>query len=151
MPLIIAVPESIIATNTNRHELAGSSSSALVELVDVYPTLADLAGLPDVPENLAGRSLRPLLSSEEGKLHDEGYHNPAYSQFPRNEGLGGGQWMGLTVRTDEWRYTEWLVDSPQNQTFSAELYSHVGDPSGDGQAGNTSSYDDFENLNVAGW
>ena len=50
-PLIIAAPEEL---------QKGSGTEALVELVDLYPTLVDLAGLP-APEHLKGSSLRPIL------------------------------------------------------------------------------------------
>ena len=63
--------------------------------------------------------------------------------------------MGLSVRTDEWRYTEWVHDWDNrfnNGTVEKELYSHVGDPSGgdDPQDGAAASVDDFEFENLAG-
>jgi arylsulfatase A-like enzyme len=74
---------------------AGQRSASLVELVDLYPTLCDLAGLPK-PEHLQGSSFAKLLDdpgSDEQKF--------ALSQYPR----AGA--MGHSVRTKDFRYTEW--------------------------------------------
>jgi len=54
----------------------GESTSALVELVDIYPTLCELAGLPK-PAHLAGESFVPLLDDPKRK-----WKNHALSQFP---------------------------------------------------------------------
>lgn len=66
----------------------GEISEAIVETVDIYPTLADLAGLP-APPGLHGNTLRPLLEDPE-----QASEKPAFS-FNRN-----GQ---NSVRTDKWR------------------------------------------------
>ena len=70
----------------------GHTSKKMVELVDLYPTLADMAGLPQ-PSGNEGRSLRPLL---ENPANDD-WNYPAFSQ------ISGGR----SVRTARWRYTEW--------------------------------------------
>ena len=89
--------------------------SRTVELVDVYPTLADLCGLKP-PSNLEGTSLRPLLENPKAR-----WMHPAITQQLR--GRPGGQLMGYSVRTERWRYTEW--DSGK---AGAELYDHDHDP-----------------------
>lgn len=90
---------------------AGTPSPRIVEFVDVYPTLADLAGLK-APANLAGASLRPLLLNP-----DAAWDRPAYTQVER------GGFPGRSVRTPRWRYTEW--DEGKQGT---ELYDHDADP-----------------------
>ena len=90
---------------------AGMASPRLVEFVDVYPTLADLAGLTP-PSNLAGVSLRPLLTKP-----DEPWDRPAFTQVQR------GDFPGHSVRTPRWRYTEW--DGGQQ---GVELYDEQNDP-----------------------
>jgi uncharacterized sulfatase len=90
---------------------AGTPSPRIVEFVDVYPTLADLAGLK-APANLAGASLRPLLVKP-----DAAWNRPAFTQVER------GGFPGRSVRTPRWRYTEW--DSGKQGT---ELYDHDADP-----------------------
>lgn len=76
----------------------GRSCQRVVELVDLYPTLADLAGLPLPPgQKLTGRSLRPLLEKP-----DAPWEGRAVTQILRPSGV-----MGRSVRTEHWRYTEW--------------------------------------------
>lgn len=89
----------------------GKTCGRVVELVDVYPTLADLCGLA-APANLEGRSLKSQLNdvTAVGKLG-------AYTQVNR------GQKMGRSVRTERWRYTEW-----DDGKDGAELYDHDADP-----------------------
>jgi iduronate 2-sulfatase len=72
IPLILQVPDM--------KKARGKKTEALVELVDMYPTLCDLAGLP-IPSHLEGTSLVPLLSNPQGKVKDF-----AMSQYP-NPGL----------------------------------------------------------------
>ena len=66
----------IIATPSMTKEIKGTTSEALVELVDMYPTLADLAELP-LPKHLEGQSFKPLLDNPNKKWKDA-----AFSQFP---------------------------------------------------------------------
>ena len=47
----------------------GQRSDSLIELLDVYPTLCDLCGVP-APKHLQGQSLRPLLSDPSASIHD---------------------------------------------------------------------------------
>jgi uncharacterized sulfatase len=82
-----------------------------VELVDIYPTLADLAGLTP-PKNLEGYSLQPLLKNPQS-----GWDHPAYTQVQR------GETPGHSVRTEKWRYTEWDFGKK-----GAELYNELKDP-----------------------
>jgi len=90
---------------------AGTPSPRLVELIDVYPTLADLAGLRP-PANLPGASLRPLLAKP-----DAPWDRPAFTQVER----GGAP--GRSVRTPRWRYTEWGEGRE-----GVELYDEQADP-----------------------
>ena len=66
-PLIVSTPKMIAA---------GNGSKALVEFVDVYPTLCELAGLP-LPKHLEGRSFVRLLADP-----DQEWKDAAFSQFP---------------------------------------------------------------------
>ena len=88
---------------------AGTRSEAMVELIDIYPTLAQLTGLTP-PGHLQGASLRPLLDHPE-RL---GKKNYAYSIVTRGKG------MGYALRNQRWRYGKW----PDGE----ELYNLTNDP-----------------------
>jgi iduronate 2-sulfatase len=75
----------------------GTETHALVELVDVYPTICELACLP-VPAHVEGTSFVPLLSDP-----SKPWKNAAFSCFVRPD----QDKVGMSVRTDRWRYTEW--------------------------------------------
>ncbi|MFW6169645.1 MAG: sulfatase-like hydrolase/transferase [Planctomycetota bacterium] len=113
VPLIIATPD---------HK-GGQRTDALAELLDLYPTLADLCGL-EAPANLQGVSLRPLLKDPSGTLK-----SAAFSQHPRPP-YGRGkdpETMGYSIRGDRYRYTEWL-DFNTGRVVARELYDHANDP-----------------------
>ncbi len=93
----------------------GKATARTVELLDLYPTLADLCGL-SVPGNLAGKSLRPLLDDPQAA-----WTKPAFTQTRR--GQGDKAFWGRTVRTERWRYTEW-----DEGKKGVELYDHATDP-----------------------
>ena len=92
----------------------GRPSVRTVELLDLYPTLADLTGLAP-PRGLEGRSLAPLLKDPSAS-----WDRPAYTQVLRGGARG---FMGYSVRTERWRYTEW-----DDGTRGAELYDETADP-----------------------
>ena len=92
----------------------GRRSQRIVEAVDLFPTLAQLAGLP-VPAFLQGDSLVPLLQNP-GAAWDR----PAYSQTSIG---ANGEPAGRTVRTADWRYTEWTGGRD-----GIELYDETHDP-----------------------
>lgn len=96
----------------------GQPCNSLVEFVDIYPTLCELAHL-SVPKNLAGKSLAPLLADASASVKEA-----AFSQFPRL--LGGRDHMGYAMRTDRYRYVEWL-DAVDGRIVARELYDHVSD------------------------
>jgi arylsulfatase A-like enzyme len=92
----------------------GQRSDSLIELLDVYPTLCDLCGVP-APKHLQGQSLRPLLNDPSASIHDH-----AFTQARRGK---NAEFWGRTVRTARWRCTEW--DEGKN---GLELYDHDNDP-----------------------
>ena len=106
-PAIIAAPGAAAK---------GGTSGRTIELLDFYPTLADLCGLAGAPANLAGRSLRPLLKDPKAA-----WDKPALTQVRR--GNDAAAIMGYSVRDERWRYTEW-----DEGRRGAELYDEAGDP-----------------------
>ena len=110
---------------------AGAKASGLVEFVDIYPTLAELAGLP-LPAHLEGLSFRPVLDHP-----TRAWKPAAFSQYPRpgNSATGGIPLMGYSMRTERYRFTVWLHRDDPGKVADIELYDHQTDPQ--------------ENLNVA--
>jgi iduronate 2-sulfatase len=108
-PLIISAPH--IPTK-------GQSAEGIVELVDIYPTLCELAGL-DVPQGLEGSSMVPLLREPERT-----WKIAAFSQFPRGF---QGRIMGYSLRTERYRYVEWR-DWIDGNWIANEIYDHLNDP-----------------------
>ncbi len=102
IPLIIAGPPV---------RQPGRASRRTVELLHLYPSLVEWAGL-ERPEGLEGVSLSPLTSEPEAR-----WDRPAYSVVTR------GPKLGRSIRTERFRYTEW-----DEGRLGAELYDHDTDP-----------------------
>ena len=117
-PLIISVPGKSPGAVPGKPP--GRQSDALVEFVDVYPSLAELAGLP-LPEHLEGTSFAPLLD-DPGRP----WKKAAFSQFPRD--VAGKHLMGYSMRTDRYRLTRWVDRDNHEKVDAVELYDHHTDP-----------------------
>jgi uncharacterized sulfatase len=98
-------------------EKRNAKSERTVELLDLYPTLAQLCNLSGVPSNLHGRSLVPLT-----RKPDAAWDKPAVTQVrrvrPQSEPL-----PGYSLRTERYRYTRWGDGS-----VGEELYDYQQDP-----------------------
>jgi iduronate 2-sulfatase len=102
---------------------AGAHSRSIVEFVDIYPTLADLAGLP-LPKHLEGISFKPVLENP-GRT----WKQAAFSQYPRpGSKSGSGQLMGYSMRTERHRFTVWVARNDASKVETIELYDHTIDP-----------------------
>lgn len=107
-PLLISVPGQPPA-----------HTDALVEFVDIYPSLCELCGVP-LTEGLEGTSFAPLVKDPQRP-----WKSAAFSQYPRGiprEGPG----MGHSMRTDRYRFTEWKAN--RTGFVEYELYDHLVDP-----------------------
>lgn len=80
---------------------ARGQTKALVELIDLYPTLCELCGF-DTPKHVQGRSLVPVLKNPAAAHRDF-----AYSSYPHGRGNGQKWVIGHSIRTARHRYTEW--------------------------------------------
>lgn len=96
----------------------GSVTRQLAETVDIYPTLAELAGLPkpEGPQPMDGVSLVPVLKEPEKTVRDHAYHC-----YPR-----GGR-MGRAIRTARYRLVEWKEPGAAAETAELELYDYKAD------------------------
>ena len=100
----------------------GAAAAGLVELVDVFPTLAELASLP-APQGLDGRSLVPMLADPQSPGREA-----VLSQFARPFSANTPEFMGYSLRTATHRYTRW-VTWPARQLIAEELYDYTTGPS----------------------
>ncbi len=109
-PLLISVPGQ---------KAAGRKSASLAEFIDIYPTLADVCGLPK-PKDVEGVSLKPVLDDASARVRPV-----AISQYPRSD--AGKTLMGYSIRDDRWRLTLWR-DRKDNAIHATELYDETNDP-----------------------
>jgi len=111
VPMIVKVPGQTAAT-----------TDALVEFVDIYPSLCEMAGL-ELPKHLQGTSFVPLLEDPDKK-----WKEGALSYWPaRNRDDPEKVVMGYTVQTDRYRYTEWIREST-GELLARDLFDHQTDP-----------------------
>jgi arylsulfatase A-like enzyme len=115
-PLIVSIPGM-----SNK----GKTTDALVEYVDIFPSILDAAGY-EIPSFFEGTSFIPLIDNI-----NRSWKNAAFSQHER--GLISEQ-EGYTVRTSQFRYTEWW-DNENDTLMAVELYDHT--------------IDSLESVNVA--
>ena len=113
VPLIMSVPGA---------SPVGSATNALVELVDLYPTLVELAGLP-LPEHLAGYSLAPLILDPSLPGRPSAFSVANSRAAWVHPEMHGREVVGHTIRTQRYRYTEWNAGAE-----GMELYDYQTDP-----------------------
>ncbi|MEM9281951.1 MAG: sulfatase-like hydrolase/transferase [Verrucomicrobiota bacterium] len=96
----------------------GSSTSQPAESVDVFPTLAELAGLPapEGPQPIDGVSLVEVLKDPEARVRDHAFH-----AYPKGK-------MGRAIRTERYRLVEWKAPGADSATAELELYDYETDP-----------------------
>ena len=93
----------------------GSKTKQILETVDIYPTLVELAGLerPNVSQPLDGMSMASVLKKPKSEIRDHAYHT-----FPR-----GGR-LGRAIRTQRYRMVEWKKIGSAKSTATYELYDY---------------------------
>ncbi|NND34236.1 MAG: sulfatase [Saprospiraceae bacterium] len=109
----------------NPKDRAGQKSNSIAELVDLYPTICDLANLP-LPDHLEGQSLIPILKDPTAKVKEV-----ALSQYPRGKSLGydrKNEWMGYSLKSGNLRFTRWQKYENPNEVLAMELYDHSSGP-----------------------
>ena len=96
----------------------GGATRQPAESVDLFPTLADLAGLPApvAPQPLDGTSLLPVLRDPRARVRDHAYH-----AYPKQK-------LGRAIRTERHRLVEWRNWKDPGSTAEYELYDYDADP-----------------------
>jgi len=96
----------------------GSVTRQLAESVDIFPTLAELAGLPRPtgPQPIDGVSLVPVLRDPAKRVREHAYH-----AYPKAK-------IGRAIRTERYRLVEWRNPGEPESTAEYELYDYVTDP-----------------------
>jgi iduronate 2-sulfatase len=109
IPMLIAAPGV---------SLAGSSTNQPAESVDLFPTLAELCGLPAAkgPQPIDGISLVPVLKDPQARVRDHAYH-----AYPRRK-------LGRAIRTERYRLVEWRGMDEAVEKAEYELYDYQSDP-----------------------
>ncbi|MDF1858700.1 MAG: sulfatase-like hydrolase/transferase [Verrucomicrobiales bacterium] len=97
---------------------AGSTTGQLAESVDVFPTLAELAGLPAPkgPQPIDGVSLVPALKDPDARVRDHAFH-----AYPKGK-------LGRAIRTDQYRLVEWKTPGDRPENAELELYDYESAP-----------------------
>ncbi len=103
-PLIVVAPRG--TPRLPQGTTSGTRIEKPVSLLDIYPTLVDLCGLPE-REGLSGQSLVPLLANADAK-----WERPAITTHGR---------LNHAIRSERWRYIRYADGSE-------ELYDHQNDP-----------------------
>ncbi len=114
IPLIVVAPGVV---------RPGTTTKALAETVDIFPTLAELAGLPAPggPQPIDGMSLVPVLKDPARSVKAHVYH-----VFPR--GVRGKELLGRAIRTERYRLVEWKEAGAPASSAEYELYDYAADP-----------------------
>ncbi|MEM9281166.1 MAG: sulfatase [Verrucomicrobiota bacterium] len=105
VPLIISAPERV-----------PGRTQSFAALVDLYPTLCNLAGI-EAPAHLEGVSLVPVLDDPEAIVQSEVFHEYVRKRV---------DFQGRAVRADRFRYVEWR--NRKGEFLEAELYDLENDP-----------------------
>jgi len=141
-PLIIRAPGQGVP---------GTRLGQMVEFVDIYPTVAELAGVPR-PSHVQGLSAVPLLADS-----TRPWKTATFSQFLRHGiwvGLDSMPYMGYSIRTERYRYARW-EHWETKRVAGRELYDHQADPDENHNLADdpamAATIDSLESRRLAGW
>ncbi len=127
VPFIMSVPGM---TQTE------GKSTRCVQLLDMYPTLADLCGLKNVPNDLQGNNLRPLLTNPQAEWNKSAYSMLVRTWNPMLQYMKKGERVtGRSIRTERYRYAEW-----DEGAKGGELYDYKTDPNENNNLYNNPKY-----------
>lgn len=141
VPLIISVPGKGIRSQ---------ATDAIVEFVDIYPTLSELCGI-DLPTHLEGISFVPLLEDPDRDWKKAAFSVWVGASHRYDEEI---QVIGFAMKTDRYRYIEWKR-TKTGEVEAVELYDHQSDPDENRNVCDNPEYEDTINelsvMLAAGW
>ena len=147
VPLIVRYPGQI---------QPGISTKAITESIDIYPSLIDLAGLTP-PEDTEGTSFRPLTETPNRPWKQAAFSQRAHfkdTDFGRLPNDPTPDSMQISVRTDRWRFNEW-VDWQTTASSDIELYDYSQDPveitNVAAEPGNKAIIENLRQIRQKGW
>ena len=111
-------------------KVAGMETNAMMEFIDIYPTLAEMCDLGKVPSHLEGKSFKKVLENPLTSFRDV-----VYAIISR------GSMLGKTVKTKDWRYVEW--DGGEK---GVELYNEHTDPLEYNNLAGNKQYDNIKGM-----
>jgi uncharacterized sulfatase len=127
----------------------GTATDAIVQMVDIYPTLAEITGFV-APDDLAGHSLVPLLKDPDAEwnypaftlqartLNPNAREGQSKYSFNPNVGSDNPTILGRSIRIKRYRYTEW-----DEGRAGSELYDYETDPKEFNNLANNPDYKDI--------
>ena len=101
---------------------AGKSSSSLAGLIDIYPTLGELADV-SVPKHVLGQSLVPILKDETATVNDHVFTMTVSRAKWTHKEFTKKKVKGYSIRSSRYRYTQW-----GGGEFGHEMYDYESDP-----------------------
>jgi arylsulfatase A-like enzyme len=134
----VRVPLIIYDPRPEADPMRGTSSSALVEAIDLVPTFLEATGAPSAYHRLEGCSLQPLLHGETPEdWRDAVFSEIDYAFYAARETLGAGasDARGYMIRTARWKYVHF-------QNFPPQLFDLENDSDEFTDLGRTTGYDD---------
>jgi iduronate 2-sulfatase len=111
------IPVIVAAPGRSAGKSGGQRSAAMIESVDIYPTLCELAGLP-APPPVDGRSFAASINDPSAVARDHIIH-----VYPRKAGL-----IGRAIRTPRYRLVQWKKPGAPAESADLELYDYQDDP-----------------------
>ncbi|WP_339724354.1 sulfatase [uncultured Paraglaciecola sp.] len=112
-PLILSLPNQ---------KVRGTKTDSLVEFVDIYPTIAEIADI-NTPPYLSGKSLIPIIDNPNAVIRTSAFSMAMSTAWWTRSELQSLEQMGYSIRTKNYRYTEWSEGHA-----GIEMYHHETDP-----------------------
>ena len=116
--------KSVLIMRTPGMKKPGRPTDALVQSIDIYPTLAKLSGLTP-PKDINGKNFLDLLNNPSLPGPEYAF---SYNQSYGPPFRGKPRMYAVTLRSRVYRYIQWQKDLAEGEILFRELYDHRSDP-----------------------